>query len=243
MTALYIIAAIIGVILLMLHSRVYINFKYNTAAEDSLYVSISYLFLKIPVIPKKEKKVRVRDYTYKKAQRRIKKTAEAEEKKKLKSQKKAEAKKASAPSAQESDNTKIDNVGKKKKKKEGVVSAVYEIREIIFDILKRFPSKFRLDVNRLHVRVGAADAAKTAITYGVVTEAVGALVTLLEECSFLRRGHENDVMITPDFCSGTIDADVFVRLSIKPASVLALAFRFIRGFISHKVSSTITEIK
>lgn len=242
MTALYITAAVIGVVLLLIHSRVYINFKYNTSAEDSLCVSISYLFLKIPVIPKKEKRVRVRDYTYKKAQRRLKKAAEAEEQKRLKSEKKAEAKKSASPGKSDATAKKDDNGGKKTKKK-GVVSVVYEIRQIIFDILKRFPSKFRLDVNRLHIRVGGSDAAKTAITYGVITEAVGALVTLLEECSFLRRGRENDIMIVPDFCSGTIDADVFVRLSIKPASVLALIFRFIKGFVSHKISTTITEIK
>lgn len=241
MIALYIILAVVGVILLLLHCRVYVNVAYKTDGDAELSLSLSYLFLKIPLMPKKEKKIRLRDYSYKNYQKRKKKETEKARRAKKKADEKAAKKKANK-SASSTDTSKTKTEASAPKKKKSVVYVIYEIRDVIFDVLKRFPSKFRLDVSRLKIRVGGSDAASAAITYGVVTEAVGALLTILEECSFMRRrAREHEIMITPDFCSGKIDADVKIRLSIKPASVLSLAFRFIKGFISRRLSASIRK--
>lgn len=237
MIALYIILAIVGVVMLLLHCRVYVNVAYSTDKDAELSLSVSYLFIRIPILPKKEKKVRLHDYSYKNYQKRKKKEAAKAERAKKKAELKAAKKTAKKNGNPKDANTAGNSVSTPaKKKKKSVVYIIYEIRDLIFDFLIRFPSKFRLDVNRLKIRVGGADAATAAITYGVVTEAVGALLTILEECSFLRRGREHEIMITPDFHSGAIDADINIRLSIKPASVLALAFRFVKGFVSRQIT-------
>ncbi len=233
MPFLYITAAIIGLLLLLLHSRVYVTFAYRTDGGSSLTIDLSYLFFKLRLMPKKEKKVRIKDYSYKNLQKKKRREEKKTEKAKAKKAKKAAVKKKTAGGGSGNGNKEVSS--KQKKKNKSVVSAILEIRDLLFDVISRFPGKFRLDVNRLVISVGGKDAAATAVTYGVVTEAVGALLTLLESGIRLRRGGVNDIMITPDYLSGRIDADVKIRLSIKPASVLEIAFRFIVGYVSKKI--------
>lgn len=196
-------------------------------------MDLSYFFFKLRLIPKKEKKVHIKDYSYKNLQKKKRREEKKAEKAKAEKAKKAAVKKKTAEG--DSGSGSKEASPKQKKKSKSVVSAILEIRDLIFDAVSRFPGKFRLDVNRLIISVGGKDAAATAVMYGVVTEAVGALLTLLESGIKLRRGGVNDIMITPDYLSGRIDADVKIRLSIKPASVLEIAFRFIIGYISKKI--------
>ncbi len=233
MPVLYTLAAIFGVLLLLLHSRVYVTFAYRTDDKASLSMDLSYLFFKLRLIPKKEKKVRIKDYSHKSLQKKKRREEKKAEKEKAKSAKKEAAKKTPAPKSGAAGEKKPEEEPKKKGK--NVVFAILEIRDLIFDAIGRFPGKFRLDVNRLIINVGGKDAAATAVTYGIVTEAVGALLTLLETGMKMRRGSVNDIMITPDYLSGRIDADVKIRLSIKPASVLEIALRFVVGYLSRMI--------
>lgn len=246
MTALYIFAAVVCVLLILLYSRVCVTVRHDTSGGDEPEIYVSYLFFKFGISPKKKKKVNLRDYTYKNFQKsekkRLKKERLKAEKAKAKAEKKETEKKAREQARQAAKAAKKAPSGasgapsapsEEPKKKKNVVAFIWEIKDLIFDALKRFPTKLRLDVSRLKLRIGGKDAATTAITYGAVTEAVGALLVVLESFMKVRRGHENEIEIIPDFTSGKIDADVLIRVSISPAGVLSVVFGFIKGYIAH----------
>ncbi len=249
MIGLYILAAVVCVLLILLFSRVKLTVEHNTAAGDEPKITLSYLFLKFRLSPKPAPRVKLRDYTYKNFQKsekkRLKKEAKATEKAKVKAEKKEAAKKAKsdakaaakkarqdAKKAPVGSQPKTEDVPKQKK---SVVSFIWEIKHLLLAMLKKFPSKLRLDVTRLKLRVGGKDAATAAITYGAVTEAVGALLAVLESFMKVKRGAEHEIEIVPDFLSGKIDADVLIRVSIAPAGALSVVFGFIGGLISHYI--------
>lgn len=238
MTVLYIFLAIAGIFAILLCSRVGVILSYNTEKEtDALGVTVSYLFMRIKLLPN-EKKVKLSDYTYKKVQKRKAKALFKEEKKKAS---KKDEQKEKKPNGKSDKNAK-SAAAPTENKKTNVVKLLYDIKDLIFEVIKTFPTKLRLDISRLKLKIGCDDAAKTAITYGAVTEAVGAIITLLESSPIkTKRGYGHEIMVTPDFLSGKIDADVKIKISIAPSAVLGIGLRFVFGFIKYKLSNLKTK--
>ncbi len=220
MIVLYILAAVVGVIALLLLCRIYVSFSY---CGGSIVMYVRYAFLRIRLMPSKEGKIKLGSYTYEK----VKKKA-AEKRAPKKKERKTEPKKKTAVKK----NQAADIGGNEAKK--NAVAMLFELREIIFDVLKRAPGKLRLEIKRLRLSVGAGDAASTAVTYGAITQAAGAALTLAEEHADVRIKRDA-VMIVPDFLSGKIDADVSVRLSVRVGSIAALGVRFVINFLKLKV--------
>lgn len=221
-------------LLILLFSRVYVTVGYNTKTDSAPSVKISYLFLKFGILPKKQKKINLRDYSYKNF-------TKSESKRRQEKQGKASKKTKTSKKTKSASRSETDAAETKKDEKKNTVAFLWDIRELIFDTLKRFPSKLRLDVSRLKINVGAKDAASAAITYGIITEAVGAILAVLDCFTNVKRKFKNEVEILPDFVSGKIDADVLIRLSISPASMLSLAFGFVCGFVSKIIKKNITK--
>lgn len=215
MTAVYIIGGIVIFFTILLVNRIYINVSYKGGDDggdsgdggDSagIFVSVRYLFVKIKLSPKKEKKIRISDYTYKKTHKN--KTA---------SKKKAAKAKTSVMEKSSGHENKLSALG-----------SVSEIKEIVLRLLSMFFKHLRIDIKRIHISIGCGDAAATAITYGVVTQAAGALLTVLDEIVNIKRGMRTEVEITPDFLQPKITADIRLRFSISCAGALALFFKFI----------------
>lgn len=230
MTALIIIAAVLCVLLILLYSRVYVTVGYNTEQDAEPTISISYLFFKFGILPKKKKKIKLRDYSYKKFKRSEEKRRTEKEKEAIKKKKASKKSKKTATKTASSNSAEKEASQKQGQQKKNVVSVLWDIKDLIFDTLKRFPSKLRLDISRLKLSIGGKDAATTAITYGVVTEAVGAILAVLDTFIKVKRNYKKEVELLPDFTSGKIKADVLIRVSITPAAVISLIFGFIGGF-------------
>lgn len=228
MIALYIIAAVIGIFALLFFCRIYITFSYG--GGDELSLSVRYTFWRMRLVPSAGGKIRLGNYTYKKTHKK--------DKKKKKKTKDSQEKSAAKPRKGKKTASKKKSAEKEPpvegEKKQSAVAMLFELREIIFDLLIRAPRKLRLEIKRLRLTVGASDAAKTAITYGVVTQAVGAALTLAEEHADVRI-KDDAVMIAYDFLSGKIDADVHLRLSVRVGSILGLGLRFIFNFLKLKL--------
>ncbi len=220
MIVLYILAAVIGVIALLLFCRVYVSFSYG---EGNLALTVRYALLRIRILPAKEKKIKPGDYTFDKVAKRKLKQAKKEKEKSEKAPKKSKPKKKRAEK-------KPADESEKKENKNALIPMIPELIKLVFDVLKRAPRKLRLEINRLRLSVGAENAADTAIRYGAVTQAVGAALTLAEEHADVRVG-KDAVMTVPNFLSGKTDADISVRLSVRVGSVLGLGLRFVFNFL------------
>lgn len=223
MTALYILAAVACIIAIPFLCRIYFSFSYS---GGEVAILLRYAFLRIHLLPSKQGKIKLGDYTFEKVAAR--QAAEKKKDAKKQSSAKKPKKKKAAAKSKKSD----EGEGTEKK---SAISLLLTMREIIFDTIKRFPGKLRLEILRLRLSVGAEDAAATAIGYGAVTQAVGAALTLAEEHADVRIKRDA-VMILPDFLSGKLDADVSVRLSVRVGSFFGLALRFIFNFIKLKAA-------
>ncbi len=223
-TALYIIAAVAGILALILWARIKVAVRYLDSAGDDekLTLTVGYGLFRLRLIPKKKRRVKLRDFSYKKTH---KEKAEKKKPKKAKKQAPKKKKKQTEPAVAE------------EAPKGSAAMMLWEMREIILDLLKRAPGKLRLNINTLALSVGGEDAASTAITYGAITQAVGSALTLAK-CRADVRIKRDAVLIEPDFLSGRLRADVDVCLSVRVGSVLGLAIRFVWKFIMLKISST-----
>ncbi|MCD7943650.1 MAG: hypothetical protein LUH43_01945 [Clostridia bacterium] len=225
MTALYITLGVLLAVGALLFARIKIKISYNTISSsevgDDIKLSVSYLFVRLKILPAKEKKIRLRKFTYKKTHPKKKKAEKAATEKKKKQKKK----KGAAASATKK--------GSPEKKEEtegsgGIVRIISQISDIISDVIGRFPSKLRLDILHFYLSVGGRDAMSAAITYGAAVEAVGAALTMLE-CSPVdtHRPREECYRIEPDFVSGKIKADIRLALSIRAGSLIRLGLSLI----------------
>ena len=97
------------------------------------------------------------------------------------------------------------------------------------DIIKKsqehLKQNLRIDISRIIIIVGASDAAKTAITYGIVSQAVSYLLEGIDSITNVRRKFRSEVNVIPDFTQREITVDIKLQLSITMWALLTVAPR------------------
>lgn len=193
---------------LLLLLRVRVIFLYRSSPRA--YISV--LFFRFPLYPKKKKKVHPSDYTYRKHKKRLSK------------QRKKRTQKANASA----------NLPKKKPP---FRAQLRFFTGVIRNLYPRFLRHFRMDVTRLHIRVGGPDAATTAITTGLVSQAVAFLLEFLSLHTNVRPSHRADVAVTPDFLSERCTADCKIVFSLRICRIIGLGIRFFYHLLKDKMKN------
>ncbi len=200
MVALYIIGGILLFIVLLCLLPVGIRIKYDK--DFNLYVSAG--FIKIKVIPAKQKKIRISDYSERKLERQRKK------------QQKRDAKKEKKKAA-----------GAKKEKKDSVLVArlknidtAPDMIEQLYDMLILVSDKFakRLTVKafQLDAIIGSDNAAKTAILFGGATSLASCFSAFLDQHMTLKKRRGASINVAPDFLAEKplLSADVQMTVTL-----------------------------
>lgn len=192
MTALYIILGIILFFILLLSVKVMITVHY----DDELSVSLSWLFLKFNILPKKEE--------HKKKE------------KKKKEKKKEEKTDETVPEPKK----KKDNMFIRFYKNQGfsgVVRLIKDASAAVGGMFGRIGRAFLFDELYVSLTVGAGDSAETAIKYGktcsTVFPAMGFIVSNM-------RVKKYNTEINPDFISGTNSARFHVKAGVAPIRLI-----------------------
>lgn len=224
MTALIVIGAILAIISLILFIPVGIYVKWDGEVALSLVVG----FVKVRLMPKKEKKIRLRDFS----KRNYEKMLRREEKKKRKAEEKAakkpaKSKKSKAESA--SAGEKEDTAGKS-----SAVRSLWQLRRIITDIVVNFTHHIHTKAVKIDVAVGAQDAAKCAILYGVVSQFCVFVMEFLSANTKL--DDSGDINVRADFSLTEIAADVEIVFRSRVVHALGAAVRFAVSY-AKKLSS------
>ena len=207
---------IIGIIVLLFAFLLTLKFTVTIVYHDELAVYVRVLFIKIPILPKKEKKSGPHAMSEKKAQR----LREKLEKKKLKKEK-AKKKKGSSEE-------------KPKKTLPEILDMITMVRAIVAKVIAKFWKHLRIDIARLRIRVATGDAAETAIAYGAVTGAINTLFPLLETVKNFDLPRQKDINVVADFVSEEIEADIKISFSLRVWHVLDVAFAALFSFIGHQ---------
>lgn len=232
MTFLNVMVAIVLFFTLLFAIPIRITIDYSK--EVRAHMSIAHL-IKIMLYPKREKKVRIRNYTEKKIakreRKRLAKEAKAKEKKKRKA---ADKKKRKLDKKARKD---AEKAGALKKESSSLLDNVNLITSLVEVFLKKFFRHLKIKVARLNITVATEDAAKTAILYGAVSQAVSYLIAILDAKSNLKQARKAQFNVNADFCATKSSADVHLSFSIRVGQVLLIALAVLFRFIKHKLKS------
>lgn len=227
---------LLGIVLFfVLLGAVPLRIRIRLEEEFSLFAGIGPLVLFR--IPKKEKPVKLRDFTYKKHQKRLKKEKAARlkkaQKKKenaAKKQAKKEQKKTAAEKAKELEKT-AENAGKKENKLEGILDIV----SCVLDGLSGLFGGFKCRIYHLDITAGGKEAADVAKTFGILSQSLALLLEFLDNKTRFVRPKENTVAIRADFLSPKtkVKADFYLQIRIGQimGTVFGIGFNIIKTMI------------
>lgn len=204
---------ILIVALLFLLFLLFIRLRVCLIYTGEVRVFLRILFLRIPIYPRK-KQVRVKDFSYKRLKKRKKKPTEVAEKE---------------PAPQ--------------KKKATASEQLALFTELVTSLYKRFLKYFRLDVHRLRITVATADAAETAILYGVASQGLAYLLAFLDRHTNLHPACRADIGVYADFIGQKSSADCNLTFSLRVYQLLHLGVKFAWVFLKKKSKSTSPEVK
>ena len=213
----YISAVILALLIFILFTRVKIVLEADADAKVFLKVH----FFTLQLYPKKEKKLKISDYTPKRLKQKAQKSKRSLEKSKKK------AKKTSGTSK-----------GTSKEKQKLTYTDIVELTELVVALLKTFFPKInrhlKLELTKVHINVASEDAAKTAIAYGAVSAAVSTLVDYLDNTLTVKPRTERDIAVYPDFLSEKSSVDIRICASLRAWQIVDIAFSLALRFVKEK---------
>ncbi len=239
MTALIIIGCILLFFIFLFTVHAFITLD---MAED-MALSVRVLFIRIKILPKKEKAYNPKKYTLKKIRKRdekeAKKAAKASENKEKKALEKAEKKaEKKAKLAAMSKEERRELKRKKKESRPALTDLIPLVCRVLGLFCSRFFGKLRIKVARLNVRIGAADAMQAAVMYGVVNQSVQYLMEGLKKFTHVDGLKKAEINIVPDFTSDKLDFDFKLTVRVSLGNVLGAVFKagwkFLIGFLRIK---------
>lgn len=214
MVALYVICGILLLLILLLLLPVGIRIKYDK--EFYLFASIG--FIKLRLIPARQKKIRISDYSERKLERQRKK----QEKKAAKKEKK--------------------QAGAKREKKDNVlvsrlknIDTAPDMIEQLYDMLMlvsdKFAKRLTVDLFQLDAIIGSDNAAKTAVIYGGACSLAGCLSAFLDQHMSLKKRNAASIRIAPDFLAEKPAVYAYVSMTVRIGGMFTFIFE-IRNVIS-----------
>ncbi len=206
MTALAIILGIIAFFVLIFSIRFTVYMTY----DEEFKLDISWLFIKLHILPKKEK---------------------TEKEKKPKKEKEPKEENTEQPPEEEKPKEKKDNIIVSFYKNQGFSGVLQLLKDTVNAINGMFGTIFRHFVFRelkLYMTVGASDAAETAQLYGKTCAAVFPAMGLITSTCNVK---EYDCAVRPNFMVAEKTAIFRVVLSFRPifatTAVVVLAFKLL----------------
>ncbi|MBQ5389512.1 MAG: DUF2953 domain-containing protein [Clostridia bacterium] len=211
-----IILWILGILLFSIGVLCLTRIRFEISANEELSVKLNIYGIKIPLYPQNKKKVRVgrfkKGYPTPKTKKESSKTTE-----------KPKDKEAS-------------------KEKIALSDQITTIIALIKLLLSRIFKHLRLDVSRIVVTVGAEDAAKCAITYGIVSQSVAYLLEFLDHNLNIHKKRGGEIHVYCDFTEEKVSYDIFLSASMTVWQILdigiSLAYNYLKGKdIFHLINS------
>ena len=211
----------------------------TVAYSDEVALTVRVLFIKIKILPKKDKRKKVHAMSRKQAEK-IKRSLEKKAEKKRIAKQKKNAKKRAQKEQKEKE--KASGQVKKKSLAE-ILDLIDLITALVKTVLKCFFGHFRVDVARFRIIVAMSDPATTAVAYGAVTQAVSYLLAIFKNNKNVRGLKSADIDIGCDFLSESISADIELSFSMRVWHVFHIAFAALGTLIKKKVKSMAKQAK
>ena len=209
MGVLFVILLIISIIALLVTFVLFIRVRYIVTYNGELSVTRKILFFKTSVYPDDLTKINIKDYSLKKIKKR-----------RLKAEKEAEELRKTQKKISSSDGQK-----KKKSSFSDIVSLVSEIKDIVTAFAKIFFEYLQIDVTKIDIVVTGEDAAKTAITYGAVYQAVSYILAIIDKITTVKYDKKSYVSVRADFLAEKFYADINITFSMRLGQAIKLLMK------------------
>lgn len=209
---------ILAILILLFSVRVFVHLE----LRDELKLWINAFGIKIGILPKKEKKYNISDYTLKKIAKRDEKARKAAEKKAKK-----EAEKRAKKRAEKEANDKLTKE-ERRQKKEGrpaITDLIGMFAHIAGVFFKTLFAHFHVKTYRVRIKVGASDASQVPLIWYGMKVASASLVSLLDKYSNIHGTDKADIVIEPDFTCGKIELDLKLSFSMSLFGLLCVVFK------------------
>lgn len=202
--------------------RFQITIEYNDTLK--VYLRIMHI-IRVPITPKKEKKVKLSAYSPKKIvkreQKQVEKEAKKTQKKLEKKQQKQEKKKYKKTHPEEF------------RSKRSLTDNISLIIDVVKALISRFFKHLRIDLSHIHISLVGEDAAQTAILYGVVTQSVAYLLEIMASLKTVSPPDLTDVSVTPDWVGEKTRVDIKISFSMRVGNVFGILGHVIGRALSH----------
>ena len=214
MVALYIVSILIIVIALLLMTKV----KLRLLSDGDLRLKVGVGPFMVTLLPSKQKKIKLRDFTHKKYLKKLQLLRQ--EKERLAAE--AEAKKLKKQAEKESGENKL--------------SGLTDFIMTLLSKYEKYTGRLNTEVKRLDVTVGGKDAAAAAISYAVYSQAVAYILAILESKTKMKSPKDGRVNVVCDWFSDKTDvsADVVVKIKVWDAIVSAVEILMLKIQHSNK---------
>ena len=220
MTGLYIFIGIVLAFLLLLSIKARVTLEFN----DELRLTVKILCFNIQVAPAKEKKpVKLKDYTFKKHQKRLRENySNYLKKKKKKEEKKAKKAQDKAKRAEKKKFDKENDI--KQPPQRTVLDWVNIAGAVIGALFSKFSKRLHIKVARLKINVATGDAASTAILYGAMIQSVAYIIEVLRSVTNVDGLKKADISVSPDYLSEKTSVDLCFVFSLRVGHVFEILF-------------------
>jgi len=194
---------IVGVILLLIFLLLMTSVKIRVISDGDITLKVGAGLFMIKLLPKKQKKIKLRRFTHKKYLAMIEAERTAKQAKDAEKQAKKDAKKSSSES----------------ESKKGSISNTVSLVVKILNRLDVYTGRIRTKITSLDVTVGGDDAASAAVTYGIVSQSVTYLIELLDCKTRLKLPTPEKLSVKCDYTEKSISfsLDLIVKLRILDA--------------------------
>jgi predicted NBD/HSP70 family sugar kinase len=193
------------------------------AYSDEITLFVRVLFIKIPILPKKEPK-KIKGMSASKAKKIRKQLEKKAQKKALSAKEKEEAKKNKQAS-------------KKKKSAAEIIAIIQMVSDLAVTVIERFARHLRIRIARIKLVIASEDAATTALLYGTVTQSINLLFPVLERVKNFPKLKDADISVDCDFASTEPEIDIMLGFSIRVWQVLHIAISALITFIKHQLKT------
>lgn len=222
---LYITLAVLAGIALLVFAIAMIRISVTVTVDAALSVKLKIFCFTVPLVPGKEKKIRLKDFEIKRFRRRLKKEKE-KERRKAEKKKKQEEKQKQKKGAEEK--------GKEKKKQfslSELPKLISLAKKLIGCLGRHVRRDIRIRLSLLDIRVGSGDAAKTAELFGVISQSVSYLLTLLSETMHLELPDDAVLSAKPDFLAEKTELRLHCTVWLRVHHVVSLLFGLLLTYL------------
>ena len=226
---LWILLALAALLLFLLLLPLSVRIGY----DGEVTLSAGALGIYLPILPKRRKQPRLGRFSVKNYEKLLAAERRRKEKKRIAAEKKAAKKRSDSEQAKKDKSKRLPPA-----EVTDEPSMIRVLLRIAGDVLDRFFGRLRVKILRLHITIGGADAAKTALTYGIVSQGVAYLLELIRQKTKSSPVRENSVSVTADFLAAKTTADIEIRFQLRLFDLIAVGVSALTLFLKEKSAGT-----